>query len=814
MSVSRLFLASALAIAASGAHAAVFINEIHYDDVDADIGEAIEVVATAGESLADYDIVRYNGGNGGTPYGTDAVPAGDNVNCGVTVRLGVIHYPMDGLQNGAQDGVALVLRSSSTVIQFLSWEGTLTAAGGPANGMTSVDIGVAESNTTPEGTSLQLGGGPGSAYTDFNWNGTASANFSACNNGQTFGAPVDNPPTVSSTVPANTATGVAADANLSVQFSEAVTTNAGWFALSCATSGTVTVNETGTGASRSLDPVPLLAPGELCTASITAANVIDQDGTPDPMAANFQWAFTVAADAVPTVASTAPTNNAINVAPTANLTVQFSEAVTTNVGWFDLDCAVSGNNLAVNESGTGSSRTLDPVAPLAFGEQCTANITAANVIDLDGTPHPMAANFSWSFTVLPDNPPTVTSTAPANGVANVPVGANLLVGFSEAVTPSGSWFTIACANSGAHTAQVSGGPQNYTLNPDVNFDLLESCTVTLIAAQIVDQDGTPHPLPANHVWSFTTAASSANYYASVDASTPALLRSTLHLLIDDHTAYRYSIGTNTCNVGSPNTTDCDVWDILEAAEQDPGNPNRVLDVYRNRSYAKITDRSGATGPNTYNREHTWPNSLGFNGLSGVDANNHPYSPYVDGHMLYASASDYNANRGNKPYDNCNAGCTENVTDANHGFGGGSGVYPGNSNWVQGSDGNTGTYEVWNHRKGDMARAILYMDIRYEGGTHVNGQPEPDLIVTNNRSLIQTTPNNQVPAQGYMGVLDTLLQWHFADPPDAQEILRNEVVFLFQGNRNPFIDHPEWVACLWQGTCTPGDTIFDNGFEGN
>jgi hypothetical protein len=75
MTVSRLILASALALAASGAQAAVFINEIHYDNLDVDAGEAIEVVATAGENLSDYDIVLYNGSNNQT-YDTDAVPAG------------------------------------------------------------------------------------------------------------------------------------------------------------------------------------------------------------------------------------------------------------------------------------------------------------------------------------------------------------------------------------------------------------------------------------------------------------------------------------------------------------------------------------------------------------------------------------------------------------------------------------------------------------------------------------------------------------------------------------------------------------------
>ena len=80
MSVSRLLLASALALASVGAPAAVFINEIHYDNLGADAGEAIEVVATSGENLADYDIVLYNG-NGGASYDTDAVPKIGRASC-------------------------------------------------------------------------------------------------------------------------------------------------------------------------------------------------------------------------------------------------------------------------------------------------------------------------------------------------------------------------------------------------------------------------------------------------------------------------------------------------------------------------------------------------------------------------------------------------------------------------------------------------------------------------------------------------------------------------------------------------------------
>lgn len=496
-------------------------------------------------------------------------------------------------------------------------------------------------------------------------------------------------------------------------------------------------------------------------------------------------------DNPPTVTTTNPSNSAINVAPDTNLTVQFSETVTTNPGWFGLSCAVSGP-VAVNESGTGSSRTLDPIpAELAFGEVCTATITAANVIDQDGTPDPMAANYEFSFTVLPDNPPSVTSTNPANNVSNVPVAANLLINFSEAVTTSGSWFAIQCANSGAHTAVASGGPINYTLNPDVDFDLLEQCSVTLTAGLILDMDGNPDPLTSNYVWNFTTAVSVSNYYDGVDSSTPAALRTTLHETIDDHTRFAYTFGT-------PNT-----WVILNMADQDPIDTGKILDVYKNASYTKIT---GGTG--VYNREHTWPNSLGFGNNSMEDTlpANMLNQPYTDTHMLYLSDTGYNTNRGNKYFGTCSAACTEDSTVANHGQGGGSGTYPGNSNWYNGT-----LYEVWNARKGDMARAMFYMDIRYEGGVHgITGAPEPDLRLTDNPGDIQNTNGNA--AVGYMGLLSVLLQWHIQDPVTPEEVLRNEVIYSFQGNRNPFIDHPEWVACLWQGQCTAGPNIFANGFE--
>jgi len=105
--------------------------------------------------------------------------------------------------------------------------------------------------------------------------------------------------------------------------------------------------------------------------------------------------------------------------------------------------------------------------------------------------------------------------------------------------------------------------------------------------------------------------------------------------------------------------------------------------------------------------------------------------------------------------------------------------------------------------------MFYMDVRYEGDRTDNfGVPEPDLILTDDANLIQTTATS--PA--YMGLLSVLLDWHTQDPVDDIERRRNEEVFAYQTNRNPFVDHPEWVACIFQDDCASLDVIFTSGFE--
>ncbi len=261
-----------------------------------------------------------------------------------------------------------------------------------------------------------------------------------------------------------------------------------------------------------------------------------------------------------------------------------------------------------------------------------------------------------------------------------------------------------------------------------------------------------------------------DFYSTVDRSSPHDLRHSLHALVDDHHKIPYSARST------------DTWDVLELADQDPNDPGRIVDVYRNASFAKW-----GRGNDDYNREHVWPNSYGF---KSDGFGNYPYS---DCHHLFLSDVDYNQTRGNRPFGYA-AGADELTTD-----GGTVGAYPGTSNWYERDS--AGLFETWLERRGDIARAMFYMDVRYEGGTHgITGVTEPDLVLTDDRSLIVTARHADV---AYMGLLSVLLEWHEQDPVDERERRRNDVIEQHQGNRNPFIDHPKWVGCMFEGHCPSG-----------
>lgn len=185
MKTTLLTLLIAATVTSASAIPNLWINEFHYDNTGTDTGEFIEVAGPAGTDLTGFSILLYNG-SGGAVYDTDALSGliPDQQNGFGTV---VIYYPSNGIQNGAPDGIALV-DASNAVIQFLSYEGTFTAVGGPANGMLSTQIGVSQNGTEPIGSSLHLVG-TGTSYADFTWASTEGATPGRPNARQTFGAP-------------------------------------------------------------------------------------------------------------------------------------------------------------------------------------------------------------------------------------------------------------------------------------------------------------------------------------------------------------------------------------------------------------------------------------------------------------------------------------------------------------------------------------------------------------------------------------------------------------------------------------------------
>ncbi|WP_326696061.1 endonuclease [Streptomyces sp. NBC_01754] len=224
------------------------------------------------------------------------------------------------------------------------------------------------------------------------------------------------------------------------------------------------------------------------------------------------------------------------------------------------------------------------------------------------------------------------------------------------------------------------------------------------------------------------------YYEDAVGKTGTALKSSLHTIVSDQTTLSYS----------------QVWDALKATDEDPTDPSHVILLYTGRSQSK-DDNGGGAGD--WNREHVWAKSHGnFGTASG---------PGTDIHHLRPTDVQVNSIRGNKDFDN-----------------GGSAVPGAPGNYTDGD-----SFEPRDAVKGDVARMILYMAVRYEGDDAF-ADLEPNEKVGNG-----SAPN--------IGRLSVLKQWNQEDPPDSFEKKRNDVIFeRFQHNRNPFIDHPEWVEAIW------------------
>lgn len=239
----------------------------------------------------------------------------------------------------------------------------------------------------------------------------------------------------------------------------------------------------------------------------------------------------------------------------------------------------------------------------------------------------------------------------------------------------------------------------------------------------------------------------SNYYDPAFGTKDEVLKQSLNGLIKNHSEFTYtSSGT-------------DVWDILKLTDKDTTNPDNVILIYSGRSVNAAQEYNSAAG---WSREHVWAKSRGDFGTSP--------GPGTDVHHLRPCDVSVNSTRNNRNFEDC-VNC-EDVID--------NGYFTGSS-----KDAQLWTFEPPDAVKGDVARMIFYMAVRYEG---FNGEPDLELTST----LLDKS--SKLPLQAN---LTTLLLWNNLDTVSEWEINRNEIIYSdFQGNRNPFIDYPELAEYLW------------------
>ena len=209
--------------------------------------------------------------------------------------------------------------------------------------------------------------------------------------------------------------------------------------------------------------------------------------------------------------STSPANGATSVTTNANITVNFSEAVTTAANWFTISCGASGSHAGVTSAGLNSF-TIDPTVDFTPGETCTVTILASGVTDNDGiAPANMAADYVFSFGVAtPDDAaPSVVSTTPAADATNVDAATNLTVTFSEPVTVARPVVHDQLHRFGpSHRRRYAAARRTFTLNPTTDFAPGESCTTAILRGGVhdVDSNDPPDEPLANFAWTVSTAS--------------------------------------------------------------------------------------------------------------------------------------------------------------------------------------------------------------------------------------------------------------------------------------------------------------------
>lgn len=330
-------------------------------------------------------------------------------------------------------------------------------------------------------------------------------------------------------------------------------------------------------------------------------------------------------------------------------------------------------------------------------------------------------------------------------------------------------FTFSLNNSSFTTADFTGnttvfiplGSNSFTTNITLTDDVLDEGDEVLkikigtipsqykrlndnIEIRVIDNDFTVAPFgtPLNPTYGIVSSTAPAGYYSSLEGlSGTALKQAVQNIIANPAVVHAHNYG--------------DIIEILKTADQNPLNSNEVWLMYVEKSRSKFEFQETGINTGKWNREHIYPQSRGgfTDGTESIPDGINVWLPtnaddilagHADAHHLRAEDGAENSLRSNNDYG------------------------------LTGYNGPSGTVGSW---KGDVARSVFYMAVRYNALSVVNGD------------IADTTV-------GQLGDLSSLLTWNTLDPSDDFEMNRNNYVYTWQVNRNPFIDYPDLANYIW------------------
>jgi hypothetical protein len=294
---------------------------------------------------------------------------------------------------------------------------------------------------------------------------------------------------------------------------------------------------------------------------------------------------------------------------------------------------------------------------------------------------------------------------------------------------------------------VQNVPSAYTLT---NNDVI---------VRVHDNDYVVQPwgTPLSPTYGIVSSTAPSNYYSSLNGLSGSTLKQALQdIIANPNVVHGHTYG--------------DVAEILLTSDQNPANGSQIWQMYVEQPRSKIDYQVSSSNIGVWNREHIFPQSRGgfqdgtFSSSDGINI------------WFPVSASDVLAGHGDAHHIRAEDGAENSLR--------------GNRNYGVDYNGPTGTQGSW---KGDVARALFYMDVRYNALNVVNGN-------------VAETPS------GFIGDLATLLQWHQQDPPDDFEMNRNNYIYTWQVNRNPFIDNPDLASYIFGSNVGQPYVLSNENFE--